>query len=158
MEYVIYTASIPSAFTGADITIFAASFAYISDVSSVKNRTLRVTILDICYLITFPIGIALGIYLTQNYDLFIFYSFSNYPHNWILRMMFFLRNLISLSLSIPLSLLRFVSLPRFISLHVCVPQSLHKNVCHKCLPVSHVDRLLAAKPQMANIRSARNAQ
>lgn len=60
VEYVIYTASIPSAFTGVDITIFASAFAYISDVSSVKNRTLRVTILDICYLVTFPTGIALG--------------------------------------------------------------------------------------------------
>lgn len=60
MEYIIYTASIPGAITGADVAIFAASFAYISDVSTVNNRTLRVTILDVCYLSTMPIGIALG--------------------------------------------------------------------------------------------------
>lgn len=63
LEYVIYTASIPSAMTGADVAIFASAFAYISDVSSVENRTIRVTILDACYLSTMPIGVALGSYL-----------------------------------------------------------------------------------------------
>lgn len=60
VEYIIYTASIPSAMTGADVAIFASAFAYISDVSTVENRTLRVTILDACYLSTMPIGVALG--------------------------------------------------------------------------------------------------
>lgn len=60
VEYIIYTATIPSSLTGVDIAIFASAFAYISDVSSIQNRTLRVTILDICYLVTFPTGIALG--------------------------------------------------------------------------------------------------
>lgn len=60
MEYIIYTATLPSALTGVDIVIFAAAFAYISDVTSIKNRTLRITILDVCYLVTFPTGIALG--------------------------------------------------------------------------------------------------
>lgn len=63
VEYVIYTATIPCAFTGGDVSIFASAFAYISDISDVKNRTLRVTILEVCYLITFPIGITLGSYL-----------------------------------------------------------------------------------------------
>lgn len=49
--------------TGADVAIFASAFAYISDVSSAENRTLRVTILDACYLSTMPIGVALGSYL-----------------------------------------------------------------------------------------------
>lgn len=49
--------------TGADVAIFASAFAYISDVSSVENRTIRVTILDACYLSTMPIGLALGSYL-----------------------------------------------------------------------------------------------
>lgn len=49
--------------TGADVAIFASAFAYISDVSSVENRTIRVTILDACYLSTMPIGVALGSYL-----------------------------------------------------------------------------------------------
>lgn len=60
LSYVIYTATIPSALTGADVAIFASAFAYISDVSSVQDRTLRVTILDVCYLSTMPIGVALG--------------------------------------------------------------------------------------------------
>lgn len=63
VEYIIYTASIPGALTGADVAIFAAAFSYISDVSTVNNRTLRVTILDVCYLSTMPIGVALGKYL-----------------------------------------------------------------------------------------------
>ena len=60
VEYIIYTATIPSAFTGADVAIFASAFAYISDVTSVKDRTIRITILDVCYLSTMPTGIALG--------------------------------------------------------------------------------------------------
>ena len=60
LEYVIYTASIPGALTGADVAIFASAFAYISDISTVKNRTMRVTILDACYLSTMPLGVALG--------------------------------------------------------------------------------------------------
>lgn len=56
----IYTATIPSALTGADVAIFASAFAYISDVTSVKDRTIRVTILDGTYLSTMPAGLALG--------------------------------------------------------------------------------------------------
>ncbi|KAL4717813.1 hypothetical protein ACJJTC_000962 [Scirpophaga incertulas] len=60
LNYVIYTATFPSALTGADLTIFAACFAYIADVSSLKNRTLRVGILDVVYLSTLPTGVAIG--------------------------------------------------------------------------------------------------
>nr|XP_026500852.1 proton-coupled folate transporter isoform X1 [Vanessa tameamea] len=60
LEYVIYTAAFPSALTGADLAIFAGCFAYIADVSSVKNRTLRVGVLDVVYLSTMPTGVALG--------------------------------------------------------------------------------------------------
>ncbi|XP_037940194.1 proton-coupled folate transporter [Teleopsis dalmanni] len=66
VEYIIYTATLPSAITGADVAIFASCFAYISDVSTLKNRTLRVTILDICYLSAMPTGVALGSYLYNN--------------------------------------------------------------------------------------------
>lgn len=61
VEHIIYTASLPSAFTGADVAIFAAAFSYISDISTRENRTIRVTILDVVYLSTMPSGIALGI-------------------------------------------------------------------------------------------------
>ncbi|CAG9836867.1 unnamed protein product [Diabrotica balteata] len=60
VEYVIFTATLPSALTGADVTIFATVFAYLVDVSSVSNRTMRVTILEVCYLASMPIGIAFG--------------------------------------------------------------------------------------------------
>uniref|UniRef100_A0A182JXV0 Major facilitator superfamily (MFS) profile domain-containing protein n=1 Tax=Anopheles christyi TaxID=43041 RepID=A0A182JXV0_9DIPT len=60
VEYIIYTATIPSVLTGADIAIFASCFAYISDITTVEERTLRITILDATYLSTMPIGVALG--------------------------------------------------------------------------------------------------
>lgn len=66
LEMVIYTATLPSALTGADVAIFASCFAYISDISTLKNRTLRVTILDVCYLSAMPTGVALGSYLYYN--------------------------------------------------------------------------------------------
>lgn len=60
VENIIYTATLPSALTGADVAIFAAAFAYISDITTQKSRTLRVTILEVCYLAAMPAGIALG--------------------------------------------------------------------------------------------------
>lgn len=60
VEYIIYIATIPSAITGVDIAIFASAFAYVSDVSTVEDRTLRITLLEVSYLITYPIGIAFG--------------------------------------------------------------------------------------------------
>lgn len=53
---IIYTASIPMGMLGGDVAIFGSCFAYISDVSSLKQRTLRVTILDIAYLSAMPTG------------------------------------------------------------------------------------------------------
>lgn len=63
VEYIVYTATLPMAFTGADVAIFAAAFTYLVDVSSPKHRTIRVTILEVCYLATMPTGIALGKHL-----------------------------------------------------------------------------------------------
>ncbi|XP_061390819.1 probable peptidoglycan muropeptide transporter SLC46 [Musca vetustissima] len=67
VEYILYTATLPSALTGADVAIFASCFAYISDISTLKNRTLRVTILDVVYLSAMPTGVALGSYLFYNH-------------------------------------------------------------------------------------------
>uniref|UniRef100_A0A1B0B6N5 Major facilitator superfamily (MFS) profile domain-containing protein n=1 Tax=Glossina palpalis gambiensis TaxID=67801 RepID=A0A1B0B6N5_9MUSC len=67
LEYVILTATLPSALTGADVAIFASCFAYISDISTLKNRTMRVTILEVCYLSAMPTGVALGSYLFYNH-------------------------------------------------------------------------------------------
>lgn len=61
--YVVYTAVIPSALTGADLAIFAGCFAYIADVTSLKSRTLRVGILDIVYLSAMPSGVAIGMFV-----------------------------------------------------------------------------------------------
>ena len=51
---------------GGDVAIFGSCFAYISDISSVQQRTLRITILDVVYLSTMPTGVALGSYLYSN--------------------------------------------------------------------------------------------
>ncbi|XP_066140214.1 probable peptidoglycan muropeptide transporter SLC46 isoform X2 [Euwallacea fornicatus] len=68
VEYIIYTATLPMAFTGADVAIFAAAFTYLIDVSSKKNRTLRVTLLEVCYLATMPAGTALGAWIYKKVD------------------------------------------------------------------------------------------
>ncbi|XP_034480619.1 proton-coupled folate transporter isoform X2 [Drosophila innubila] len=66
VEYIIYTATLPSALTGADVAIFASCFAYISDITTLQQRTIRVTILDVVYLTAMPTGVALGSYLFYN--------------------------------------------------------------------------------------------
>ena len=76
IEYIIYSATIPSAFTGADVAIFASVFAYISDITKVADRTLRITILDAIYLSTIPIGVALGtFFILQSSEFSIFRYF-----------------------------------------------------------------------------------
>ncbi|KAI4501384.1 hypothetical protein M0802_003757 [Mischocyttarus mexicanus] len=66
LNMVIYTASLPMGMLGGDVAIFASCFSYISDITTVKQRTLRITILDIIYLSTMPTGVALGSYLFTN--------------------------------------------------------------------------------------------
>ncbi|KAL7038667.1 hypothetical protein ACKWTF_009649 [Chironomus riparius] len=63
VEYIIYTATIPSAMTGADVAIFASAFTYIADISTQNDRTMRITILDVVYLSTMPSGVFIGKYL-----------------------------------------------------------------------------------------------
>ncbi|XP_067005001.1 probable peptidoglycan muropeptide transporter SLC46 isoform X2 [Anabrus simplex] len=63
LEVVLATASFPSAITGADLAIFAGVFSYLSDITTQKERTFRVAVLDIVYLSTMPTGVALGKYL-----------------------------------------------------------------------------------------------
>ncbi|XP_039303103.1 proton-coupled folate transporter isoform X2 [Solenopsis invicta] len=63
LNMVVYTATLPMSILGGDVAIFASCFAYLSDVSSVQQRTLRITILDVVYLSTMPSGVALGSYV-----------------------------------------------------------------------------------------------
>ncbi|XP_015521676.2 solute carrier family 46 member 3 isoform X1 [Neodiprion lecontei] len=63
LNMILYTASLPMALLGSDVAIFASCFSYISDVSSVTHRTIRVAILDVVYLSTMPVGISLGSFL-----------------------------------------------------------------------------------------------
>lgn len=62
---ILWTASLPSGLTGADLSIFTAVFSYISDITSSSNRTARITILDVVYLTSMPIGVALGRFNTS---------------------------------------------------------------------------------------------
>jgi len=56
LNMVVYTATLPMSLLGGDVAIFGSCFAYISDVCSVQQRTLRITILDVVYLSTMPLG------------------------------------------------------------------------------------------------------
>ncbi|XP_043523440.1 proton-coupled folate transporter isoform X1 [Frieseomelitta varia] len=66
LNTIVYSASLPMGILGGDVAIFGSCFAYISDISSVEQRTLRITILDVVYLSTMPTGVALGSYLYTN--------------------------------------------------------------------------------------------
>ncbi|XP_026833328.1 proton-coupled folate transporter isoform X1 [Drosophila erecta] len=66
VQNIIYSATLPSSLTGADVAIFASCFAYISDISTLEQRTIRVTILDVIYLSAMPLGVALGSHLFYN--------------------------------------------------------------------------------------------
>lgn len=70
VETILYTATLPCALTGADVAIFASCFAYMADVSTLKTRTLRITILDAIYLGAIPIGISIGSALYHHTDIF----------------------------------------------------------------------------------------
>lgn len=56
LNMVVYTATLPMSILGGDVAIFGSCFAYISDISSVQQRTMRITILDVVYLSTMPSG------------------------------------------------------------------------------------------------------
>lgn len=56
LNMVVYTASLPMSLLGGDVAIFASCFAYLSDICSTEQRTLRITILDVVYLSTMPTG------------------------------------------------------------------------------------------------------
>ncbi|XP_071443127.1 proton-coupled folate transporter-like [Hetaerina americana] len=60
---IIYSATLPSSITGADVAIFLGCFSYLADITTPKDRTWRVAILDAVYLLTMPTGVALGAYL-----------------------------------------------------------------------------------------------
>ncbi|CAB3377567.1 Hypothetical predicted protein [Cloeon dipterum] len=60
LYFSLYTATLPPALTGADLAIFMATFSYVADVTTPEERTLRITLLQVSYLITIPTGVALG--------------------------------------------------------------------------------------------------
>ncbi|XP_058791948.1 proton-coupled folate transporter isoform X2 [Phymastichus coffea] len=63
LNMITYTATLPMGLLGGDISIFASCFAYISDVSTTRNRTFRITILDVVYLSAMPTGVAVGSFI-----------------------------------------------------------------------------------------------
>ena len=60
VQSILYLASFPAALTGADIAIFSSSYSYLADITPTDKRTFRITILDVVYLSSMPIGVALG--------------------------------------------------------------------------------------------------
>ncbi|XP_075216047.1 putative peptidoglycan muropeptide transporter SLC46 isoform X2 [Lycorma delicatula] len=66
LEVVLYTATFPSAITGSSLAVFLAAFTYVADITTAKQRTQRVTFLEVAYLIPMPTGVAIGSYLFTN--------------------------------------------------------------------------------------------
>lgn len=63
LEVILFTATLPCALSGGQLTVFMASFSYLSDTTSQQDRTVRVTLLEVAYLLPMPLGIAFGSYL-----------------------------------------------------------------------------------------------
>lgn len=57
---ITFTCTFPACLFGSDSIIFANSFAYISDITNETNRTFRLTILQVIYITTIPLGIIIG--------------------------------------------------------------------------------------------------
>ncbi|XP_046662157.1 proton-coupled folate transporter [Homalodisca vitripennis] len=63
LQMVLYTATFPAALTGGSLAIFMSAVSYVCDITSPAERTVRVTLLEVAYLITMPVGVAVGSYL-----------------------------------------------------------------------------------------------
>lgn len=63
LEVILFTAALPCALSGGAVSIFMASFSYLSDTTTQNERTIRVTLLEAAYLLPMPLGIAFGSYL-----------------------------------------------------------------------------------------------
>lgn len=55
--------SLPAALTGSGLAVFSATHSYVADVTPTEDRTLRLAILDSCYMVAMPAGISLGRYV-----------------------------------------------------------------------------------------------
>ncbi|XP_034248864.1 tetracycline resistance protein, class E-like isoform X2 [Thrips palmi] len=63
LEMILVLVSLPAALTGSGLAVFSATHCYVADVTPTEDRTLRLAILDSCYLVAMPAGISLGAYL-----------------------------------------------------------------------------------------------
>lgn len=68
--HIIFTCTFPACLFGSDTIIFANSFAYISDITNESNRTFRLTILQIIYITTIPLGMTVGQIIYKTYKNF----------------------------------------------------------------------------------------
>lgn len=62
-QLVTILATLPSSFFGGDSIIFASAFAYVTDLTTERNRSKRILLLDLSYLVAMPIGLNLGSFL-----------------------------------------------------------------------------------------------
>lgn len=65
LQVVLYTATFPSALTGSNLAIFMSAVSYICDVTTTEERAVRVTMLELAYLSTMPVGVTVGTDLLQ---------------------------------------------------------------------------------------------
>ncbi|KAL7012231.1 hypothetical protein ACKWTF_014704 [Chironomus riparius] len=68
VENIIYTATIPGAITGGDIAIFASALAFLTDITTEADRTVRISILGGAYVGSIPVAVLTGTYLYNFYN------------------------------------------------------------------------------------------
>ncbi|XP_014256849.1 proton-coupled folate transporter-like [Cimex lectularius] len=66
VDVVLFTACLPCALTGGNLTVFMSAFSYLSDTTTQRERTLRTTLLEVAYLTPMPLGVMFGSYLYYN--------------------------------------------------------------------------------------------
>lgn len=71
MEFAGVTEALFPALTGGWFTMLMGVFSYIADVTSEEDRTLRIGILNLCFSLGVPIGMAFSGILLK-YDIFLF--------------------------------------------------------------------------------------
>ncbi|VVC29234.1 Hypothetical protein CINCED_3A024610 [Cinara cedri] len=67
MEVAGLVESVPTSLTGGLTVLYLAAFSYMGDISSIKNRTLRVGLMNLFFGAAWPIGAALSGILFQKY-------------------------------------------------------------------------------------------
>ncbi|XP_054706591.1 uncharacterized protein LOC129216401 [Uloborus diversus] len=76
----LYTAAFFSGFSGSNIVVMAVAYSYVSDVSSVSNRTMKYTLFNAAYGISMPLGVIVSGYIFMFYGYVTIFSIATVGH------------------------------------------------------------------------------